>query len=186
MIAASFRHGFGNLLRFDGRDPPRLFWPYALILLVIACVVWSIIVFAGVPWQGTGSRAILVESGGVRVQSVNGAGVMLPDFAFLVAALAWIAGAYIALVGAAVVRRLHDSDRRGWWMLPPVLLLAIGLAAMRRTFTAFATVGELPDIDTFVLIFISNLVYLATLAILVVQLVRGASPGSNRFGPPSA
>ena len=186
MIRASLRHGFANLLRFDGRDSPRLFWPHALILLVIACAAWSIVVFAGTPWIAVTPRTIAVQDAGMRVEA-SGAGVpVLPDFAFLMVALGLIAGLYVALVGAAAVRRLHDADRRGWWLSVPVALLAVGLVAMHRMFVRFAEAGELPDFDSFALIFVNNLVYLVTLAALFVQLVRPGTPGPNRFGPPGA
>lgn len=69
------------------------------------------------------------------------------------------------------VRRLHDIDRPGWWLLAPVALLAIA-TVLRSNPTPSAALLLLIDV-------------VAAAALLML----GSWPGTatvNRFGPPSA
>ncbi|WP_241217854.1 DUF805 domain-containing protein [Sphingomonas sp. 2R-10] len=90
----------------------------------------------------------------------------------------------VLLLAAAVVRRLHDSGRRGWWGLLPLPFLATGLIAMIVVFGRVGFSPAEPDVVPFVVLFLNNILYLAALALLVVQLCRPSDPGPNRFGPP--
>lgn len=93
----------------------------------------------------------------------------------------------VALLAAAVTRRLHDGGRRGWWGLPPVIFLIVGLTLFPRLFQSTLT-GEMTpaSMKLFGLIFINNLLYLASLGLLIFLLARESQPGENRFGPPAA
>lgn len=90
----------------------------------------------------------------------------------------------IALLAAAVVRRLHDSGRRGWWGLLPLPFFAIGMTAMVAIFGRTGLPSGEPELMPFALLFGNNVLYLAALAMLVVQLCRPSDPRANRFGPP--
>ena len=70
---------------------------------------------------------------------------------------------------AVAVRRLHDTDRRGWWLLVPLLPPFVILPLMQL----FEWMG-------FVLIGLAFAV--GTLISLVFLLLPG-TPGPNRFGP---
>jgi uncharacterized membrane protein YhaH (DUF805 family) len=80
-----------------------------------------------------------------------------------------------------VTRRLHDRGKGGYWGLPTAIFLVIGLVAMPRVFDNFAHSAGEPDMRLFELMFLNNLLYLASLAVLVVQLVLDGTRGPNRF-----
>jgi uncharacterized membrane protein YhaH (DUF805 family) len=74
---------------------------------------------------------------------------------------------------AVTVRRLHDTDRSGWWLVGPLLVLLpllffLGLGAARNPTESLAPLGAL-------VLFIWGAV------MLVFMCLRG-TPGPNRFG----
>lgn len=106
-----------------------------------------------------------------------------PDMGFLLAVMGAIVAFHVVMLGAAIVRRLHDSDVRGWIALVPLALLGSGLALMGRIFGPF---GESDGFDgrLFFAAFANNLVYLAALGVLIYLLARKGSSDQNRFGDP--
>ena len=103
----------------------------------------------------------------------------------------------LLLPGLAVhVRRLHDTDRRGWWVLWPALGFAFALVAfiVFAVSTAFDIIN--PDewdpqtaFDgasawTIGLVGVGLLVGLVTGIMNLVFLVKRSQPTENRFGPP--
>ena len=96
-----------------------------------------------------------------------------------------IAGQVIALVMlipslAAGSRRLHDTDRSGWWQALPIGLLAIGGILFA---VAFAADQNNPNPVLLILGGIGLLAGIVTLIILIVWLATDTQPGPNRFGP---
>jgi uncharacterized membrane protein YhaH (DUF805 family) len=85
--------------------------------------------------------------------------------------------------GVAVsVRRLHDIDRTGWWILLPsvalvVMIVLLGIVAL----TAEDPVAALTGLGMSMVIV--GLVYLAVLIVLIVLYCTRGTPGPNRFGP---
>lgn len=85
----------------------------------------------------------------------------------------------LPLLGA-LVRRLHDTDRRAWWLLPPPILvppLAILFAC-----TQF-TLGDEIGRKIFIAIGVILAFMLAYTIFLIVVLARRGTHGPNRFGP---
>ena len=81
--------------------------------------------------------------------------------------LAFLFAAAILVPSVALgVRRLHDIDRSGWWMLLPVTLLWLGPFG----------VGEVVEL------MFSGLRFVALVLFLVFLCLRG-TVGPNRFGP---
>ena len=103
----------------------------------------------------------------------------MPDFVLLIGGVGAVSLVVVALLAAAVTRRLHDSGKRGWWGLVPLPFLASGLLLMPQLIAN----GE-PDLGLFALLFANNLVYIASLIVLVVMLAARGNPHDNRFGPP--
>ena len=88
---------------------------------------------------------------------------------------------------AVGVRRLHDTDRSGWWILLPIvpftLALILGGAAMMGGAAAGSGMGMMAGLGIAgIFMFIG---ILAALALLVFMVLPG-TPGSNRYGPPPA
>lgn len=97
------------------------------------------------------SAAVVLFSGAVRI------GLLIP-------------------VVAASVRRLHDTDRSGWWIAVPFLLL-VPLGIM------FNQEKDLSQSAHTEAIFLFSLLLLGVLVLLLVWLCMKGTMGVNRFGP---
>lgn len=108
-----------------------------------------------------------------------------------------IASLAILLPGIAVnVRRLHDTNRRGWWLLWPVIALAVAVVS----FLLFAVAAALDlanssdwDLEgsmngaPVAFIVVAGLALVAALVLGIVNFVftlLKSDPQMNRFGPP--
>ncbi len=99
---------------------------------------------------------------------------------------------------AVGVRRLHDINRTGWWIILPlvvgivgcILFLVVGGATLFSTIAAHPN-GDMPegDVVKMVLQFLGSaflclvLPYLIAWIVLFVFLVTEGTRGPNRFGP---
>lgn len=174
----ALKHNLGNLTRFSGRTGPKAFWLYvAALLLAYMGALMAMILPVMVSAMAAVRRA--AGENGDPVQPATG-----PDLGLFATVNAVVVIAIVALLAASVTRRLHDSNRRGWWGLMPLPFLLTGMVVMA---TEFGSAGERePDMQIFMLIGINNLIYLALLAVLVVLLALGGTRGPNRFGEPPA
>jgi uncharacterized membrane protein YhaH (DUF805 family) len=87
---------------------------------------------------------------------------------------------------AVSVRRLHDTDRTGWWILLPVvpycLAILLGGAALMggpATGSAMGVGAGMGIAAIFMLIGLA-----CAIALLVFYCLPG-TPGDNRYGPPA-
>ena len=138
---------------FSGRAPRAEFWWFYL-LLVVAVIVGTI------------------------VDSIIGSKLLGPYG--IVTCLVYLA---LLLPYVAVgVRRLHDTNRTGWWMAPPIVLSVIGLVMMRPALSDPAAVNN-PAVLTSM--GPASLVLLAAcvlgLVVLVFFLLHGTN-GPNNYG----
>ncbi|MEO8374687.1 MAG: DUF805 domain-containing protein [Sphingomonas bacterium] len=193
MFFRTIGRGFRNIARFSGRDTLSQFWIYAGSVIVLAVAGWMAIFMPA--FMGSFARmerfaaehpdqADVVTGPGSYSISIHGNHPeLMPDFGTLMAGMSVIAAVSVVLLAAAVTRRLHDRGKRGYWGLPLLLFLAIGMTLMPGFFSDFAKSGENgPDMRLFGLIFLNNFLYIVSLAILVVQLVQSGTRGANRFG----
>jgi uncharacterized membrane protein YhaH (DUF805 family) len=172
----SIRHNLRSLTRLSGRDRRSQFWPYAATVVILSMVVdWVVMI-------------PLTMAGFVQVQNAEAAGAV-PNAAlqadkFLLATAAWLI-LIVALLAAAIVRRLHDRGMRGWWGLLPLPFVVMGLVGMGVFIHEFDT--RLPDMRIFFAIFFNNMIYIVTLVFLVIHLALKGAAGMNRFGeaPPA-
>lgn len=93
-----------------------------------------------------------------------------------------ITGIALFLPGLSVtVRRLHDTNRSGWWILLPLgggILVLIGFIAALATnpFDPFGGAG-------LALVGLPVLVALATWILIIVWTILPSNPGNNPYGP---
>ena len=180
-----------NLANFTGREERRRFWPWAGLVIVgsmggmIAAMVPVMLdSFAKVRRFAIEHPDQVTETRGPGSYSVQVHGYhpeLMPDIDALVGGMALVIAVTVLLLAAAVVRRLHDCGRRGLWGALPLPFLASGLALMPRLFHMAD-----PDFSLFALLFANNLVYIASLILLVVLLAGRGTAGANRYGPPPA
>jgi len=186
MLMASIRHCLANLLRFSGRDAPERFWPYAFALFVLtmaAIWTWMTRVTAAFerlavahPEQATVSYGAGVTRITVQANSPE----LVPALQEMMIGIGTIAAIFVGMMAAAVVRRLHDRGRTGWWGALPVALLAIGLIGMTRLFGAIGPAGLDDRLSS--LIFCVNVADLASVLCLAVILAGPGTQGPNEFG----
>lgn len=138
---------------FSGRAPRAEFWWFYLLLLV------SVII-----------AAIVDSIIGSRVFGPYGIVACLVYFALLLPYLA---------VG---VRRLHDTDRTGWWMAPPIILSVISLVMMGPALTDAAVMSNpsaLTAMGTpFLLLMLAAILGLVVLVFFLLEGTRGP----NKYG----
>jgi uncharacterized membrane protein YhaH (DUF805 family) len=135
---------------FTGRAPRAEYWWYFLGI-VVSYILLTII------------------------ESILGIGKMVVGIYGPLTILLWLA---TIVPGIAVgIRRLHDTNRSGWWMLlmAPYVLVAIFAALALR-----GGAGGLAALGTAGLL---SLVGLACAIVLLVFMVLPGTPGENRYGP---
>lgn len=189
-------YGFSNLTRFSGRDGRGRFWPYAALVLGLSFVTMMVAMpLAMAPMfakmsayaaahpesstveAGPGHYSVTIDAGAPDVPEI--------DFTPFMAVVGGVALLAVALLSAAVSRRLHDRGIAGYWGLTPVVFLTTGLILMPRLMHDFTT-SATPDMGLFGLLLLNNMVYLASLAGLILILALPGNPRPNRYGEPPA
>lgn len=184
-----------RLFQFSGRESRGRFWPYAGCVVVLAFVGIGIgmsTAMAGMFEAAervaeTHPQDVTITRGPASVSvSISGHHPeLMPDFGLSFAVMGAVVAVAAVLLAAAVVRRLHDSGRPGWWGLPVPVFLGLGILGMSRLMTMMTAEVASPDAEMFPLfglIFLNNILYLASLGLLVVFLILPGHPGSNRYG----
>ncbi|HEY0414037.1 MAG TPA: DUF805 domain-containing protein [Allosphingosinicella sp.] len=190
---ASIGHNLRGLFRFSGRDARSQFWPYAILLIFLDMVAMMGMIMPAVMdslarmqrFAAVHPELTTVESGpGHYSISIEGYHPeLMPDMGRLGSGFALIVLATVLLLAAAVTRRLHDRDRRGWWGALPVPFLAFGVIAMPRVMTGFQA-RPMPDMRLFFALFLNNMIYFGALVLVVVLLAGPGTGGPNRFDDP--
>ena len=181
---------FKKLFEFTGREDRASFWPYAALAFIITMVAGAII-FVPMMNHAIGAmqqfatqhpdQATVTSGPGEYSVSVRGnPGEFMPAGSVALY-LAVNFGLAILLYAAAVVRRLHDRGKSGFWGLMPLPFIIYSSIQMPRMF-AFVGVETQPDMALFFSIFFSNLLYIVTLIWLIVLLAGPSEEGANRQG----
>jgi len=103
----------------------------------------------------------------------------------------------LLIPGLAVhVRRLHDTNRSGWWMGAPIIAIVVALIGL-ITFGVLTAIDVVdgsewdPDtafdgVSAFAIVFIigATLVAVVLGVVNLVFLLKRSQPTENRFGPP--
>ncbi len=105
--------------------------------------------------------------------SLFGRGAVIPDWAGLALMLA-----SLVPMPAAIIRRLHDSDKNGWLALP--IFILIGLAVYDSWL--FAT-ASYPDNDLWYNRVGLEMMYSASWLAALILLMWPARNEDNRYGP---
>jgi uncharacterized membrane protein YhaH (DUF805 family) len=163
----SIIRGFASVFRFRGRETRSEFWPYAGVAVALYLVVgWAVLIPIMLP--------VLNASFSDHFGSF-----LKMESHFLLASVLMFA-ALVAILAAAVARRLHDSGRSAFWGLLPLPFVVYSGTMFFRLFSQFDA-GE-PDIRLFLSVLVSHLLYFVAVALLIVLLALRSTPGPNRFG----
>jgi uncharacterized membrane protein YhaH (DUF805 family) len=159
--------GFANVARFSGRDSRAQFWPFAgaafTLYMVVAWAVLIPMVFPAV----AGSQSFAAFQAMART--------------FIVGTLSFFV-VLVALLAAAVARRLHDGGHPAIWGVLPLPFAGYSGVMFFRLVTQFETGGM--STGLFLSVFMSNLLYMVGVVTLIVLLALRGAPGANRYGDP--
>lgn len=192
MLRNLWKH-LASLHRFSGREGVKAFWTYAMFVIVaqmwamaavmVPLLTQSMAKATEFARKHPESATVTSGPGHYSVQIKGNHPELLPDFLVLAQSVAVIAAVSIVLLAAALVRRLHDSGRAGWWALLPLPFLGTGLYLMPGLFADLQSKAE-PDMDQFLLLFASNAVYLLCIGVLIYLSIKPGEAGANIYGAP--
>ena len=153
-----------NYFNFSGRARRKEFWMYTLFLIIFTFASMILDVILGIDFK---------ISNGWYEQSLGYGPIYI-----IVSLFHWIPALSVT------VRRLHDSDRTGWWYFGPTLLM-LGAVLIGAMFggLGYALGSESMTITGIVL---GVILYLAGIGLAITALVFlffDGTKGDNRFGP---
>ena len=133
---------------FSGRARRAEYWWFFLFGIAVAALAAALDAILDTP----------------RTSGANGTGLIsgLTSFALLLPQF------------AVTARRLHDTDRSGWWMLLPMVAVVPVVASF-----VLMSDGQ-PHIA---MLIVGALVFFAVLILLLVWYATRGTVGDNRFGP---
>ena len=168
---------------FSGRSRRMEFWMWQVFKFLVGSVFMVIfMVVFGAAFASIGSKdpnqidtsQLIAASGAVLViwmiYMLFCLAILIPDIA----------------VG---VRRLHDTNRSGWWLLAPIASYFIGIMMVVATAGIGASMATDDQVGTGLLAtggIIGLVVMLVTLGLVLTLLVfwfLDGTPGPNRYGP---
>ncbi len=190
-----FGYHLRNLANFSGRESQKRFWLWGAFVLGLTFVMGAIVFMPRFTdamnrmqrFAMEYPESATVESGPghYSIQIDGHHPELMPDMDRFFYTLMGITAFVTVLIGAAAVRRLHDTGRRGWWLLLPVPFVTVGYTVAPDLFEQVVA-GDAASFRLFVLLFFNNLIYMVMLAVVVIFLALPGRPDANRFGPPPA
>lgn len=148
---------------FSGRSRRTEYWMWALFQFLIGLGVIVLMMLAGGSAFMTGDPAALMAAGGA---------VLIIYMLYMLLSLAFLVPSF-----AVTVRRLHDTNRSGWWVLAPfapylVMVVATVIAASSPDMLAAAGI----------IIMVCGLAVLGLGITLLVFMLLEGTRGPNHYG----
>ena len=165
---------------FQGRARRSEFWLWVLFRIAVGMVMGSImttVMFSGMNFQNPDPSQFMGRYFSVMpiLQIVN-LGLLLPSI-------------------AVAVRRLHDTNRSGWWYVMPIVVAIVGMIlffvfAGTQLFSAIGTGNTMTDEQGLKFFFtvMGSMFLFVFLPLLVAEIVMlvfyvsDGTPSANRFG----
>lgn len=188
-ISASVGHNLRRLSDFSGRDARAAFWPWAVILFLVDQIVSMALMAVPVSRMITRAMEAVAAAADKPGDPAEVEAVvfdrMMADFGADMQVI-WLPSAVlslvvVALLAAAVVRRLHDRGRAGWWGLLPLPFLVASQAAAPAAMEMFMARHEPNGLEG--LLLLPGWLFWIALVVLVVLLAGEGDSEPNRFGP---
>lgn len=155
---------------FSGRSRRQEFWMFMLLLAIIWLVaIVTIMVIAGSALSMAGASS----DGTPRLGGMVGLFASMGIIAVILG-IVWLA--LLIPTIAVQVRRLHDTDRAGWWLFlywgPYLLALALSIGGAANQSVGISGIG----------VIFSLVSWIGGIVLLVFWCLPGTN-GPNRFGP---
>lgn len=191
--------GLAGIFNFNGRMALHDFWPYAVTVVLVLYGLGSLV---GLWFQFELSQrmGMGVWFGGDyeldQRQAEEVLALMQEGFRLVVPFVAISLVVHVIPLAAAIVRRLHDAGRTGFWILMPLPFGVGGIYAMDRLFSRFPALMEIEtqsrEAGPVVFAFVGEMFvaigvalgWLSALVVLIILLCGKHRPQSDRFGPP--
>jgi len=156
---------------FSGRSRRMEFWMWQLAKFLVSVIIW-VLFFAL-----AGGAILTAGDDPARLMAAGGT-IMLLALVVMILALA------IFIPDLAVtVRRLHDTDRRGWWILAPLIPYLVLWVTIGTAVTSGARPEEMMAGGVGIIGLICLLAVFVLVLMLLVFYFLDGTPGPNRFGP---
>jgi uncharacterized membrane protein YhaH (DUF805 family) len=151
---------------FSGRSRRMEFWMWKLFVFLVGMAFSVVMIAVGGASLAGGDPESIAAAGGsmmivMLVYLLFGLAVFIPDL-------------------AVTVRRLHDTNRTGWWILAPFVPYAVGIAAIVGGGSTGAQDGATAG---GVVGLVAMLVAVVLGIVLLVFMFLEGTRGPNRFGP---
>ena len=156
--------------QFSGRAPRAEFWWFMLFMLVAFIAIWFLLAgsLAGLMSVGTDQSSGMLQAlgGGVILIVVCSLAIIIPSI-------------------AVQVRRLHDTNRSGWWLGGYYLLYAVYMALAFSSVMSAAVdpnAAPEPNVGLLGLTMILGLALFVYMIVLLVFYVLPGTSGPNDYG----
>lgn len=116
----SVKHVFSNYATFQGRASRSEFWWWYLFTAIVSFIVF----IPAIPWYTELLNTSMTEGGMVAMPALSGLATL-----GLVLSTIWSLAILIPTIAVAI-RRLHDTDKSGWWLLLWFLTCCFGIGAI--------------------------------------------------------
>lgn len=149
---------------FSGRSRRMEYWMFFLFQILIGVAFWVLLAIVG-------GGALMTGGDPSAVAAAGGAAMILFALYGLVSLALLIPGI------AVTVRRLHDTNRTGWWFLAPVLGYVIMLVGTAMV----ASSPENPGLGGIVMM-VGGIAALGLAVTLLVFMLLEGTKGPNKYG----
>lgn len=150
---------------FSGRSRRMEYWMFVLFQILVGVAFWVLLAIAG--------GSALMSGGDPTALAAAGGAVMIIFALYALVSLALI------IPGIAVgVRRLHDTNRTGWWILAPI----VGYILMVVGGVMAAASPDNPGLGGVLAMVGMVMVIVLGLVLLVFMFLEGTR-GPNNYGP---
>jgi len=160
---------FKRFLDFKGRSRRKEYWMYLLFVIIVYIVLMFLDSALGLGGRVTGDAELTGTSVGAAGALSGGVLTMIFALVTLIPSI------------AVSVRRLHDIDRTGWWILLPLGFYLAGAAIALAGIAQAASGGSGGLATAGVGLVLSGIAMITGILLLVWYCMPG-TVGPNRFG----
>lgn len=183
--------GYRQLFQFSGREGRQQFWCFIGLNMLFVCAALSALMgYAFVTGLEAAREFALANPDKATIETGPGTYSItihdsdfdpMPERNLLLGGTLAIGIVAILVFAAAVVRRLHDLGKSGWWGTVPAILFIVSSVSMAQMFGS-----DLQDFDlqSFIGVWLLTMLYILSLSILGLACAFRGQAETNRFGPP--